>query len=681
MVPASFPTGPRRDAATQSFPPPVSDSTRGQMARFPDMNPGPVACLDRSGSILMANRAARKLLKEQALEGKCFWDLVPGIDEESRRGALEGKTVRIDLPVQDVWLNLTITPDPASNDIFVYGTDITLQKAAEREAYERARFPELNPGPVARLRRDGTVLRANPAAGAVFGHQDLSGFAWLELCPGLDAVVWARVFEGGSSITHEEQIGDRWYSFTLRHESELDQVFVYGTDVTEMKAAERALAELARFPEFNPGPVVRLDRQGTVLLANPAALRVFGGSDLAGRSWLDVCPGVAGDFWSEVLKAQAPTPLEVEIDRRHYVMTHAPGSEGLFVFVYGSDITLQKQSEAALRQSEKMATLGTLSAGLAHEMNNPASAAQRAAAALQTTFDRLQKVEWELRAAAASDKLDEVQAELLQEAHEGRHGALALDPLTRADVEDQLEAWLAGNGVEEPWDIAASLTEVGYDPDRIEALTQRVGEGAAGLTATWLALVGRAQRLLDEVRHSASRLSELVGAMKAYSYLGQGPVQTVDVNEGLRSTLIILGSKLREGVTVVQDLDPDLPKIQGFGSELSQVWTNLIDNAVEAMEASGTLRLRTSVRRGDVVVEVEDDGPGIPPTIQHRIYDAFFTTKPPGSGTGLGLYTTYNIVTDKHGGSIELDSIPGRTLFTVRLPTEQRSRPEQGVRG
>ncbi len=164
--------------------------------------------------------------------------------------------------------------------------------------------------------------------------------------------------------------------------------------------------------------------------------------------------------------------------------------------------------------------------------------------------------------------------------------------------------------------------------------------------------------------------------MKAYAYLGQAPRQEVDVNEGLRNTLVILRNKLKQGVEVTSDLDPDLPLIEAYGSELNQVWTNLLDNAVDAIGGVGRIVIRTGVDDGGVVVEIEDDGPGIPDAIQSRVFDAFFTTKPPGKGTGLGLNTSYNAVVKKHGGTIGVDSVPGRTRFTVRLPLRSTSDAE-----
>jgi signal transduction histidine kinase len=193
----------------------------------------------------------------------------------------------------------------------------------------------------------------------------------------------------------------------------------------------------------------------------------------------------------------------------------------------------------------------------------------------------------------------------------------------------------------------------------------------AGSLAVWHAHSYRVYRLLDEIRHGAGRLVEIVGAMKAYSYLGQGEVQSVDVNEGIRSTLVILRSKLKRGIQVKQDLDTRLPRIEAMGGELNQVWTNLLDNAADAMDGRGEIRLRSSLQGERVVVEVEDDGPGIPEDHQSRVFDAFFTTKPPGKGTGLGLNTVYNIVVGKHGGAIRVRSQPGKTVFTVELPTRR----------
>ena len=646
------------------------EPTHARMARFPDMNPGPVACLTPEGTVLMANVAARRLFGGEALEGECLWNLLPEIDERARDLVLEGKEpVRLEAKVGDVWLNVTLVREPEGKQIFLYGSDITRQKAAEQDVAERARFPELNPGPVARLQRSGIVLRANPAAREIFGRESLVGISWRELCPTLTIDTWNRIFEPNASVTHEEAIDGRWYSFALRHAPELDQVFVYGSDVTDMKLAERALAELARLPELNPGPVCRLDRSGKILLANPAARAVFGEDDLTGRSWIEMCPGLDESRWRHVVEAGTTVSIEATIQRRHYVLTYAPGTEG--IFVYGSDITQQKQAEAALRQSEKMATLGTLTAGMAHELNNPAAAVQRAGEQLESAFRQLRESEIALRSTEPSDSATALMEELLSQTLSSRAGEIEIDELERNDIEAEVEDWLNDEGIADPWEVASQLVDVGYDRAALERLAERMAGEGAGRIAVWHAQTSKANALLEEIRHGSSRFVEIVQAMKAYSYLGQGPLQAVDVNEGLRSTLVILRNKLKRGVRVTQELDPALPRIEAYGSELNQAWTNLIDNAVDAMDGSGALHLSTRLEGGHVVVEIEDDGPGIPPEIQDRVYDAFFTTKAPGEGTGLGLNTTYNIVVNKHGGSIDLESTPGRTLFRVRLPTSQ----------
>ena len=579
-----------------------------------------------------------------------------------------GRLVQEDVPVRDRWFRLTLTHPSDTDQIFVYGTEVTVEKAAEQELAERARFPAMNPGPVARLSADGNVLRANPAAGRLFGLESLAGLSWLDLCPGIDEALWDRIVGRSELVHHEAAVGDRFYSFTMVHEPVADQVFVYGSDITELKAAERALAELARFPDMNPGPVCRLNHQGEVLLANRAAAAVFGGDELVGGSWLDLVPAVDDEIWSRVLSSDEPVAIESKIGDRYFVLTHARGPEGLFIFVYGSDVTREKAAEGALRQTEKMATLGTLAAGVAHELNNPAAAAQRAAEQLELSFAALQTAQMELRSARLSAEVEQVLVEVNDKVRAAATCPCVLTPLERSDAEADLEDWLEEHGVEDPWDIAPVLVEGGESVDDLAALRDRVGATNLGRVVSWQANAHRVYRLLEEIKQGSGRVSEIVGAMKAYSYLGQAPVQSVDVNEGLRNTLVILRSKLREGVTVEQDLASDLPEIEALGSELNQVWTNLIDNAVDAMEGEGQIRLRTSLSGDSVIVEIEDNGPGIPQETQSRVFDAFFTTKPPGKGTGLGLNTTYKIVTDKHAGSIRLDSEPGRTRFTVELP-------------
>ena len=646
-----------------------------EMARFPDMNPGPVVRLGLDGIVQRGNVAARKLFGDH-VEGECFWDLCPGFSASARERVLKGgETIREDVRLGEIWLRLTVAHVADTEHVFVFGSDVTTEKAAERELAERARFPAMNPGAVVRLAADGAVIRANPAASRLFGRDSIQGHSWVDLSPGMDGGILARVRGGADLVQYEADIDGRCFSFTLRHEPVADQVFVYGSDVTELKSAERALAELARFPDMNPGPVCRLSREGKVLLANPAARTVFGPGDPTDRNWLDLVPAVGGDFWQSLLSSGEAAAVEATIGDRHFVLTHAPGPEGVFVFVYGSDVTREKEAERALRQSEKMATLGTLAAGVAHELNNPAAAAQRASEQLEQAFGALQAARMALGASIAGEDADRIVQELDGKAREASACPSDLDPLERSDLEARLEDWLDERRVKAPWEVAPSLVAAGVDIAALNDFAKDVGPENLGLIAAWYAHTHRVYGLLDEIRQGASRLVEIVGAMKAYSYLGQAPIQNVDVNEGIRNTLVILRSKLREGIVVRQELAQDLPRIEALGSELNQVWTNLIDNAADAMEGKGEIHLTTSLVDDRVRVEVQDDGPGIPVDIQSRVFDAFFTTKPPGKGTGLGLNTSYHIV-EKHAGSIRIDSEPGRTRFTIELPI--RRLPSQG---
>ena len=639
-----------------------------EVARFPEMNPGPVVRLALDGTVLGANPAASAIFGLESLDGECLWDLLPTLDEALRTRVLEdGAPVSQDVQVGDTWLSFTLAYEEGSHQIFVYGTDVSARKAAERELSEGARFPEMNPGPVARVHSDGTVHRANPAASRVLGCEDIEGASFRELC-GIPDDLWDRVLTSGEPIHYEAEIEPLWLSFTLVYEPESDQVFAYGSDVTELKVAERALAELARFPDMNPGPVLRLDHTGVVVLANRAAHRVFGTDDLVGRSWLELCPGVDEIFWDLVCEASEPVAFEAKLGERHFMLHHARGPEGVFIFVFGSDLTDQKNAESVLRQSEKMATLGTLTAGMAHELNNPAAAAQRASEHLEIAFGDLQEAQLALRSLRQSPDVGQLLNDLNDQARESAANPSDVGAIERLDREAELEEWLEDHGVEEPWKLATMLVDMGHTATGLDELGSRCAGDHVSLIVAWQAQAYRVYRLAEEIRHGSSRLVEIVGAMKAYAYLGQAPLQDVALNEGLKNTLIILENKLKEGITVTRELDPELPVIEAYGSELNQVWTNLLDNAADAMGGEGHITIRTRAEDQRVVVEIEDDGPGIPAEIQTQIFEAFFTTKPPGEGSGLGLNTSYNVVVKKHGGTIDVESVPGRTCFTVRIP-------------
>ena len=244
-----------------------------------------------------------------------------------------------------------------------------------------------------------------------------------------------------------------------------------------------------------------------------------------------------------------------------------------------------------------------------------------------------------------------------------------MDPLARNDLEFELESWLDDRGVPDAWELSPTLVELGYDQEKLVALVEPFAPGQLPGVVSWLGATYSAHNLLAEVGQGAGRISEIVKALKSYAYLDQAPVQSVDLHQGLDNTLLILRHKL-SGIRVRREYAPELPAIQGYGSELNQVWTNLIDNAVDALETTASPR-SSFARRCDgdwVTVEVQDNGPGIPSEIQSRIFDAFFTTKPPGKGTGLGLEISYSIVVNKHRGNVKVFSQPGFTCFQVILP-------------
>jgi signal transduction histidine kinase len=332
-----------------------------------------------------------------------------------------------------------------------------------------------------------------------------------------------------------------------------------------------------------------------------------------------------------------------------------------------------RHTESMLRQSETLAALGTLAAGLAHELNNPAAALQRSTAQARQLLPRWQEAHARLHAAGI-DQAQQPELSALASAADESPPTL-LDPLTRSDQEASLQDWLEQAGVTEAWEIAPTLLASGLTAERLAEGTRRLPGSAVPAAVEWIATSRSLSSLLGEVALSAERISAIVGTVRSYSYLDQAPVQPVDVPRGLEDTLVILRSKLEPGITVHRDYAPDLPRIEAYGSELNQVWTNLIANAAEAMAGSGELRLLTRREGARILVEICDNGPGIPETIRERIFEPFFTTKPPGQGTGLGLHLTYNIVTLHHRGQIAVESRPGETCFRVLLPMQMERGP------
>lgn len=323
--------------------------------------------------------------------------------------------------------------------------------------------------------------------------------------------------------------------------------------------------------------------------------------------------------------------------------------------------------DAQLRQQEKLAALGKLAAGLAHELNNPAAAVRRAAEQLRLALDRSQTL-----ALVAGAQLSDAERERILAVRRAVAAALpaALDALAQSDQEDVLADLLEARGIAEAWKLAPALVSAGVDADRLDGLGMQ--EAAFAASVAWLEAGLAADALLRDVENGASRISGLVQTIKGYSHMDRSEApEWVDVHAGLESTLAIFAPRIKGGVRVVREYADDLPRVCAYGGELNQVWTNLIDNALDALDEAGTgghLWLRTSRDGNGVRIEIADDGPGIAPDVQARIWEPFFSTKDVGQGTGLGLDIARRIVTRRHGGQIRLRSVPGETCFAVVLP-------------
>jgi signal transduction histidine kinase len=340
--------------------------------------------------------------------------------------------------------------------------------------------------------------------------------------------------------------------------------------------------------------------------------------------------------------------------------------EGLYVTA--------RSIESTARQRESLVALGTLAAGFAHEINNPAAAASRAVEALEeacgtllTSLGRLAKDEISARQFTA---LDALRREI------GPAQAIS-DPLAAADLEEALSSWLTSHGVARDWLIAPPLAAAGVDVAWCERAATVFAETGLEPGLEWVAGTLSAAGLLSELKDSTRRISDLVAAVRSYSQMDRASMQHIDVTDGLESTLMVLGGKLRGGVTIVRDYRADVPRIDAYAGELNQVWTNLIDNAVDAMNGSGTLRVVTRSDGAAIVVEVGDTGPGMPPEVAARAFEAFYSTKEVGKGTGLGLDIARRIVVDRHGGTISIDSRPGETVLRVRLPVRPPGAPRR----
>ncbi len=417
--------------------------------------------------------------------------------------------------------------------------------------------------------------------------------------------------------------------------------------------------------EGDPGDAVYIviDGELDVLLhkagrETPVDLRVSG--DVIG----EMAP-LIGQPRKATIRARTPAHL-LKIDTDDFADVFRYSSTAALTILRTVALYLRSM-EADLFQQQKMAALGTLAAGLAHELNNPAAALRRAASQLGDAFEHWQSLADEIvRPALASAQRDAIDR-LLAVAAARPQAAIESDPLDRARREGDIERWLDDRAVERPWELAPALVEAAIAESDLESATADVLPEHLSALLWWVAIGGVIRGSLAELSASAGTISDIVTAVKSYTHLDRAPVQEIDVHAGIDQTLMLLRHTLRQ-VRVQRNYAPDLPRITAWVSELNQVWTNLISNAVDAMGGEGELTIQT-YRTGDwIVVAIEDDGPGIPPEAKPRLFDPFFTTKEPGQGTGLGLNICYNIVTQKHHGDISVSSRPGRTRFEVTLP-------------
>jgi len=425
------------------------------------------------------------------------------------------------------------------------------------------------------------------------------------------------------------------------------------------------------YAEGDPARYLYVLLEGAVVLSR----RIRGDDIEAGRtSQRGVYAGAWLAYLGDRVPQVYPSSMRVTEPSRFFVLDAEVFAElmrewfPMAVHLLGGGVVYRANLAELTGQRERLLALGTLSAGLTHELNNPAAAAARATASLR---DRVSGMRRKLGAIAGGGwdaTALQTLIELQEQAADGVPKAPALSPLEASDREDALTDWLDSRGISDGWLLAAAFVAAGLDVAWLERVTATVGAAMLDGALQWLNCTVETELLMNEIDDATTRISALVGAAKQYSQLDRAPYQVVDVHELLDSTLVMLSGKTPPGIQVVKDYDRSLPAIPAYAAELNQAWTNLIDNAVAAMGSSGILTVRTGLDREFVFVEVGDTGSGVPEEIRDRIFEPFFTTKPVGQGTGLGLDITWRIVVNKHHGDIQLESVPGDTRFRVRLP-------------
>jgi signal transduction histidine kinase len=448
-------------------------------------------------------------------------------------------------------------------------------------------------------------------------------------------------------------------------------------DLSDDELAE--FAAVAREYTLQPGDVLADPEQppvGCLLMFEGTAQALILDGDRtepAGKhvapTWMGAISALTGSVIGVRMVAETPCSLaQIQPDDFRRLAFAMPA---VHARVMRQVAPVMSRIQAIEQNRERLAALGTMAAGLAHELNNPAAAARSAATQLVETLDTVNATLHRFVDAGVEREEAAQLIELQQHAVARAAHQTALDALDAADAEDDLRDRLEELGIPDAWRLAEPLAAAGVDDAWIRQVTELAGP-AADAALRWVAASLTAHGLAAELEESTDRMSKLVSSVKTYAYMDRGELVEVDVHEGLETTLAVLGHKLKHtAIKVERDYDTALPKLTVRGSELNQVWTNLLDNAIDALGDAGTIAVRTRRDGGCAEISVADDGPGIPPDVREHLFDPFFTTKDVGHGTGLGLATARRIVVDRHDGSLSLDSRPGATVFTVRLPLER----------